>query len=216
MGLMNHEPRGLTPGTAVTLRGPLSPAPVRAIVASSVRDQDHELIALRVCADPGRAALLKGLVFVTAYGVDEVVTMQGAAARHGEQQIWLTGVRVLSRERRRRAPRSPLPCGVLVLPEGGHVIVGTTTDLSWSGCRLEVPGGSSLRTGERVEVNVEVDPRGRSVVTCAADVVWRAAEGRLSGLWFGSLGESERDRLSMAVLDSLASNTGFADYHGLE
>jgi len=121
-------------------------------------------------------------------------------------EVELAELTLLADEPRRAALRAAAQRPVLLL-RPGKVSSGTTSlDLSSTGCRVAVPAGQELSTGQQVQVAVDLDA-GNSV-WADGQVVWVDEEAGVAALHFTRMDPADRERLDRGVLAALSPRFG--------
>ena len=121
-------------------------------------------------------------------------------------EVHLTDLALLADEPRRAALRAAARRPVLLL-QPGKVSSGTTSlDLSSTGCRVNVPDGQKLATGQVLQVAVDLDTG--SSVWADGQVVWVDDDAQVAALRFTRVDPADQERLDRGVLAALSPRAG--------
>lgn len=122
-------------------------------------------------------------------------------------EVELADLALLADEPRRAALRGAARRPVLLL-QPGKVSSGTTSlDLSSTGCRVTVPDGQKLTTGQVLQVAVDLDTG--SSVWADGQVVWVDDDAHVAALRFTRVDPADQERLDRGVLAALSPRAGY-------
>lgn len=117
-------------------------------------------------------------------------------------EMVLAHAEVVAAEPRRAAVRGALRRPVELDPQdGGTPLASRTSDLSSTGCRVEMPVGSSLKMG--TEVDMKLDLGAGSTVRIRGVVTRVDEEHHSAAVHFGEVPDAERAMVDRAVLARL-------------
>jgi hypothetical protein len=165
---------------------------------------------VRVAALPRVGGWMDGVRVWVLSGADDrgpaTVHEARLLVRTRSPEVDLNEVSLLADEPRRKALRTATQRPVLLL-RPGKVSSGTVSlDLSSTGCRVAVPGGQELSSGQVVLVAVDVDTG--SSVWVDGQVVWVDDAAGVAALRFTRVDPTDQERLDRSVLSALSPRFG--------